>query len=232
MQFLQRLQAEKDRKKQAGWDVEDRELNKRYKEAQITNLNEPNIAPPKPIKLPSNVTPKMVKSFMGRLGYPQEAIDGVDDMTPEDLFKTWEDVQKAYNSQTLAGKKIPAKPPTPKGAFQAKKLDADAKRMAEAGRMYAVAWQSVAGGPNAMLMTRELAEYRRIAENFQDAANEIMAMKDRIDDEGELSEQDYAKLQALLKVTAATRTKNTPTPSDKPKTDAEKKLPPGFVIQK
>ena len=40
MQFLQRMQAEKDRKKQAGWDVEDREMNKRVKEAQIRNLDE------------------------------------------------------------------------------------------------------------------------------------------------------------------------------------------------
>ena len=78
MQFLQRLQAEKDRKKQEGWDIEDRGMKKKLTEAQIRNYDE--TTPVKAVEPKSDISPVMLKSIMKRLDYPEESILEVDTM--------------------------------------------------------------------------------------------------------------------------------------------------------
>jgi hypothetical protein len=93
----------------------------------------------------------------------------------------------------------------------------------------AVLTQLLSNPDKAMLAGDKVEEYQKIVNRYEEAADEIEAMKTRLDENGELDEKDYARLQSLLKVPAAIRTGP---PKPKPVGDAEKKLPAGFVIQK
>ena len=65
MQVLNQIAGNKRRKQEEAWELEDRDTNKRYKEAQISNLYETKPTPePKPA---SKVSPLMLKSMMKRL---------------------------------------------------------------------------------------------------------------------------------------------------------------------
>jgi hypothetical protein len=64
MQVINQLAALKKQKQQEGWEVEDRDINKRYKEAQISNLYEtpqPREPAQKGYPLPPNVRKQVAK---------------------------------------------------------------------------------------------------------------------------------------------------------------------------
>jgi hypothetical protein len=213
--LLAQMAGQKEQKKQAEWDIEDRDLNTRYKNAQISNLYE--TTPPKATKIPSNVTPKMVKSFMGRLDYPQEAIEGVDSLTPEDLFKTWEDVQAAYNRQVAAGKKVPKTAPSQVGKQHLAKLKLAIDRVEKRKAPFTAALSQLWGNPDKMIGSEQHVKWLQEENNkIDEQASTIALLAQEVDETGELSEESQKKLDSILRFRSMYRAPQKKTYADGP----------------
>jgi len=164
----------------------------------------------------------------------REAKDYMDPMTQRFLDRMDEKKKNKFELAKIAaqneGKVQVAgikKAATAKGTSQLKNLESAAKRIEAYSRMYEGALTQLMANPlNAQQAGPKVEEYRNIAEGFRNAAT-----KTRIDENGELDDKDYARLQALLKVPQAIRTG-----ANKPKTNKgsspEDLLPQGFKIIK
>jgi len=233
MQFLSRMEADKRKKKEAGWELEDRDLKKRYTEAQISNLYETRPTPePKPI---SNVTATQVKSLMGKLGYPEEVITEVDSMNDIARRDTWGKLQDHLKSLQLQGAKIPRTAATPKGKQQAaalkSALDVVQRRLAP---ITGALTQLYSNPEHAMLSQERISWLEKEQEKINEQVGAIASMINNIDESGELTDQQFVQLNTILKYQRTYRPypKREPPKKEPPKTEAEKKLPAGFTIQK
>lgn len=104
MQVLNQIAALKDKKQQNEWDIEDREINKKYKEAATANLLEPNIAPkqdkPKGYQLPAGVR-KQVAQYHG---FKDEAeYDQYDPQMQQKMFEEYLDAKQEAAKFGLKG---------------------------------------------------------------------------------------------------------------------------------
>jgi hypothetical protein len=79
-----------------------------------------------------------------------------------------------------------------------------------------------------MLSESRIEQLQGQAEEVERQEGEIAAMMNSVDEAGELSEEQLRDLNLILKWQVRYRTTQRPLP----KTEAEKKLPPGFSIQK
>jgi hypothetical protein len=229
MQFLQRLQAEKDRKKQAGWDVEDREMNKRVKEAQIRNYDE--TTPVKAVEPKSDISPVMLKSIMKRLDYPEESILEVDTMNQPARAAAWAKAQGDFAARQLQGLKVPKTAASQKGKLQQAQLKAALDTVKSRGTRYNAALSQLYANPDkGMLVQDKIEQYEKMLDDIERQSGEIASMMNNIDETGELSEDQLRDLNLILKWKVTYRNTRRPIPGAA--TDAEKKLPPGFVIQK
>ena len=228
MQVLNQIAALKEKKQQGEWDIEDRDLNKRYKEAQIGNLQEPNYTPKveKPI---SQVSPVQVKTMMKRLGYPDEAITEVDTMNDVALKDTWGKLQDHFRQITSGGGKVPSKAATAKGRLQQQQLKNALDVVKARGTRYNAALSQLYANPDkATLAQDKILEYETTLDDIEKQMGEIASMMNNIDESGELTEQQFAQLNTILKFKRSYK----PYRPAAPKTEAEGKLPPGFTIQK
>lgn len=230
MQFLARREQEKQKKKQAEWDIEDRDLKKRVAEAQISNYYETKPTPePKPI---SKVSPVQVKSLMKRLSYPDEVITEVDTMNDVALRDTWGKLQDHLKSLQLQGMKIPKTNLTAKGKFHAAQLKSALEIVRSRKKVPESALIQLLGNPDkGMLSGDKIKELQETAEEIEFQEGEIGAMMNTLDENGELSEKQLRDLLVILKWKKRFKAMPKITPAQ-PKTEAEKKLPAGFTIQK
>jgi hypothetical protein len=228
MQWMARREAEKQKKKQETWDVEDRELKKRLTEAQISNYYETKPTPvPKPV---SKVSPIQVKSLMKRLNYPEEAIAEVDTMNEPALKETWGKLQDHFKQITSSGGRVPATAATAKGRLQLTRLKYALDTVKERKARFTGALTQLYANPEkSMLVQEQISEYEKRLEEIEKQQGEIASMMNNIDESGELTEDQFIKLNTILKFGRSYTPYRPKTP---PKTDAEKKLPPGFTIKK
>lgn len=225
-QFILRKRAEEEQKKQAQWDVEDRELNKRVKEAQIRNYDE--VAPAKVEKPTSKVSPVQVKSMMKRLQYPDEAVAEVDTMNEVALKDTWAKLQDHFRQITSSGGRVPATAQTAKGRLQYQKLKSALDVVKSRKNRYNAALSQLYAYPERGAFAQgQIAEYEKTLDDIEMQEGEIASMMNNIDETGELTEQQFIQLNTILKF----KKSYAPRPKAKEQTEAEKKLPPGFTIK-
>jgi hypothetical protein len=227
MQVLNQIAGNKRKKKEEGWELEDRELGKRYKEAQISNLYE--TTQPREVKPTSKVSPQMVKSMMTRLDYPQEVIAEVDTMNEPALSAAWAKTQSDFASRQLQGIKVPRTAATQKGRIQYQRLKAALDTVKARKRVSESSLIQLLGNPErTMLSESRIEQLQGQAEEVERQEGEIASMINSLDENGELSEEQLRDLYLILKWQVRYKTTKRPLPQ----TDAEKKLPAGFAIQK
>lgn len=147
-------------------------------------------------KIPRKVSKQAVKALMVRLNYPLTAIAGVEEMDDETLADTWDKLQAGFTSITTAGIR---KQPTTKGREQLNIINAAANRFREFGQVYRGALTQLMANPmNANLDPTRFKWLQDVVAQFNTTEGEIESMKSRIDEAGELSPEDYAKLQSLV----------------------------------
>ena len=101
MEFLARQEMEKQKKQQAGWDVEDREMKKKLTEAQMGNLDE--VTAPRPVaqkgyKLPASTLKEVSKYH----GFTDESEYGsYDPQFQQDMAKEYMDAKTAATARGL-----------------------------------------------------------------------------------------------------------------------------------
>jgi hypothetical protein len=169
----------------------------------------------------------------------REAKDYVDPMTKRFLDKMDDKRKQKFELEKIAAQNKGRldvagvkKAATAKGTSQLKNLETAAKRIEAYSRMYEGALTQLMANPLAAQQAGDKVEqYRNIAEGFRNAGAEIEAMKTRIDENGELEDKDYARLQSLLKVPQAIRTGANKKSSLGP-SSPEDSLPSGFKIIK
>lgn len=219
MNFLNQIEAGKRKKKEEAWELEDRDLNKRYKEASIRNLDEVKPTPePKPV---SKVSPLMVKSLMKRLDYPEESIQEVDTMNDPALSSTWGKLQDHIKTLQTQGLKIPKTAPTQKGKLQQAQLRSALGVIKDRGTRYNSALSQLYANPDkGMLASGQIAEYEGILDELERQSGEVAAMMNSLDENGELSEEQLRDLFLILKWKRRYRT-IPKGPTDAPKSKAE-----------
>ncbi len=226
-QFMARMAAEKQRKQAEQWEVEDRDLNKRVKEAQIRNYDE--TAPPKEAKPTSKVTPAAVKNMMKRLDYPDEVIAEVDSMNEPALAASWAKVQTDFAARQQAGMRVPRTASTPRGKLQQAQLKSALDVVKGRKTRFNDALSRLYANPEKSILSEgRIAEYEKALDEIERQEGEIASMMNNIDESGELTEQQFMRLNTILKFKMSY---NPYRPKPKTGTDAEKKLPPGFTIE-
>jgi hypothetical protein len=169
----------------------------------------------------------------------REARDYMDPMTKRFLDKMDDKKKQKFELEKIAAQnegRIQVagikKATTAKGTSQLKNLESAAKRVEAYSRMYEGALTQLMANPLTLQQAGGKAEeYRNIAEGYRNAAAEIEAMKTRLDENGELEDKDYARLQSLLKVPQSIRTGANRKHLSWNKSP-EDSLPPGFKIIK
>lgn len=234
MSFYQNLKNSKNEKEAKAVAEWERMLKERLTEAQINNLNEPNQRPvvDKPI---SKVTPVQVKTLMKRLGYPEEAITEVDSMNDPALRDTWGKLQDHFKILQTQGMKVPTTPATTKGRLQLMRLKYAQDLVEKRKATYSGALTQLLANPDKAMLTPGITEeLQKKIDEIDTQAGEIASMMNNIDESGELTEDQFMKLNTILKFKSSYKPyiPTNPKPTPKPKTDAEKKLPEGFTIQK
>jgi hypothetical protein len=225
LEFLARVAGQKEKAKQDEWAVEDRDLNKRVKEAQIRNYDE--VAPVKAATPTSKVSPVMVKSLMKRLSYPDEAVLEVDTMNDPALKDTWAKLQQDFATRMNTGLRVPNTAATPKGKQQVLTLKAAAETVKGRKARYSGALTQLYANPDkGMLVTDKIKEYESALEKIEEQEGEIVSMMNNIDESGELTEEQFKRLNTILKFRASYQ------PMPKFKNDATNKLPAGYTIIK
>ena len=198
MQFMNRMMAEKQRKQEEQWGIEDRDLQKRLTEAQISNYME--TTPPKPVAPISNVTSAQVKALMKRLSYPQEAIDEVDTMNDVARKETWAKLQDHFKQITTSGGKVPATAATARGRLQQARLKAALDTVKSRKTFISGGLTQLYSDPEkAMLGAELITKLRAELEAIERQEGEIASMMNNIDESGELTEQQFAQLNTILK---------------------------------
>ena len=232
------LQEAKDRKTTEAQMAEEQRWQEQLKPLQIRQMEagvkkteaEAERAGREPTERPvSRVGPAQVKSLMKRLEYPDEAVLEVDTMNELALRDTWGKLQDDFARRKLQGMKIPSKAPTDKGRLQLTQLKhaldvvRGRKRVPEA-----VLTQLLSNPDKAMLVEGRADELQKLVEEIEKQEGEIATMMNILADDGELSEERFKTLFMILNW----KMRHKRTPTAVPATEAEKKLPPGFVIQK
>jgi len=216
-QVYKNLQSGRDRRKAEEIEKEERMWKHALTAAQIKNLNEPNIAP-REVKPTSIVSKDMVRSLMKRLEYPDEAIAEVETMNEPALAETFKRLQDDFSKRGVQGARVPRVATTDVGKKQWKNIDSAVKLINAKAKRYESAWTALTGRPDLAVSSPGRAEeLNKIIRSYEKAAGELEAMKSRIDDEGELSPQDYAKLQSTLKVIEYLEARGVMPPSAAPK---------------
>jgi hypothetical protein len=198
MQVLNQIAALKEKKQQGEWDIEDRDLNKRYKEASIRNLDEVRPSPePKPV---SKVSKEMVKSLMKRLDYPGESLLEVDTMNDLALSNTWGKLQDHFKTLQAQGAKIPKTALTPKGKFHAAQLKSALEIVRSRKKVPESSLIQLLGNPEKSMFSEDkINELQGIASELELQEGEIGAMMNTLDENGELSEEQLRDLLLILK---------------------------------
>ena len=227
MQVLNQIAGNKRKKKEEAWELEDRALNKRYKEAQISNFLE--VPPAKEIKPTSKVGAGMVKNMMKKLDYPDEVIAEVDTMNEPALAQAWAKTQEDFAARQRAGMRVPKTAASQKGRIQYQQLKAaldvvKARKKVPEGALI----QLQADPEKTMLAASSIQQLQEQVARLEEQEGTIASMMNNIDESGELTEEQFKQLNTILKF----RTTYRPFVPQKPKTEAEKKLPQGFTIQK
>jgi hypothetical protein len=226
----QNLSGAKDRKKSEQTEAEDREWKKLLTAAQIRNLDEERPVPQPKVQQPtSKVSPLMVKNMMKKLDYPDEVISEVDTMNEPALAAAWAKTQQDFAARQQAGLRVPKTAATQKGKTQQAQLKAaldvvksrKARYSAALGQLYANPEKAIQAGG-------QVQQYESIVDEIERQEGEIASMMNNIDETGELTEQQFAQLNTILKFKMSYRPYS---PKPKPKTEAESKLPPGFTIK-
>jgi len=122
MQFLQRMQAEKDRKKQEGWDVEDRGMKKQAAEANVaeTKANTERLLRPPAEPKPRGYTlpPSVLKEVAKYHGFTNESeYDSYDPQLQQDMAKEYMDAKAMAAARGLKFT------PNKQGALKLKMID-------------------------------------------------------------------------------------------------------------
>ena len=227
MQVLNQIAGNKRKKKEEAWGLEDRELDRRYKEAQISNLYE--VPAPKEVKPTSKIGPQMVKNMMKKLDYPDEVIAEVDTMNEPALAAAWAKTQDDFAARQRVGMRVPRTAASQKGRIQYQQLKSaldtvKARKKVPEG----VLIQLQADPDKAMLAGGLVQQLQDQVAKLEEQEGTIASMMNNIDESGELTEEQFKQLNTILKFRATYR----PYVPPKPKTEAEKKLPQGFTIQK
>ena len=198
LEFLARMAGQKEKAKQDQWAVEDRDLDKRYKEAQMSNLYETNQSrEPKPT---SEVKPQMVKNMMKKLDYPDEVITEVDTMNPPALAAAWAKTQQDFAARQLQGMKVPKTAASPKGKLQQAQLKAALDTVKGRKARYNAALSQLYANPDkAMLVQDKIVDYEKTLDDIETQEGEIASMMNNIDESGELTEDQFRNLNVILK---------------------------------
>jgi hypothetical protein len=224
MQVINQLAALKKQKQQEGWEVEDRDINNRYKEAQISNLYE--TPQPKEVKPTSKVSSAMVKSLMKRLDYPSESLLEVDSMNDPALAATWAKLQQDFATRENTGMKVPKTPPSQVGKQHLAKLKVALDTVTKRKAPFTAALSQLWGSPDKMIGSEQHVKWlQEENDKIEEQSSAIALMAQEIDETGELSEESQKKLDSILRFRSMYR-------APQKKTDAESGLPPGFKIIK
>jgi hypothetical protein len=204
LEFLARMAGQREQKKQDEWAVEDRDLKKKLTEAQISNYGETTQRPePKPM---SKVSPIMVKSLMKRLDYPEESVLEVDTMNDPALKDTWAKLQQDFAQRNLQGMRVPKTAASPRGKLQQAQLKSALDTVKARGTRYNAALSQLYANPDkGMLAQDKIAEYEKYLDDIERQAGEIASMMNNIDESGELTEDQFVKLNTILKFKSSYR---------------------------
>ena len=230
--------AEKEAADEKFWKDYLRQLGMKKTRAEIkeTEANTQKLLqPPKEVEPKSMVSPAMVKTLMKRLDYPDEAVLEVDSMNAPALAKTWDKLQSDFASRQLQGLRVPRVAATQKGKQQLSQLKYALDTIkSRKTRFNAALSQLYANPEKSILAASQIKEYEDKLNAIELQEGDIASMMNTLDDNGELSEEQLRDLNMILKWKlrfSDVAAKPIPKPMA-PKTEAEKKLPPGFTIQK
>jgi hypothetical protein len=220
MEFINRVQADKEKKKQAQWDIEDRELKKKLTEAQISNYYETSPSR-QPAQKGYKVPPQTLKEVANYFKFPESEWGQYDPEMQKDMVAKY---------LTIKGQKPNAvKPPTPKGVEQAKKLKIAMDLVAKRKAPYVAGLSQLYGNPDKEALFPERTSYlQRQVDLIDEQAGAIALMLATLEDKGELSDEDAKKLDSILRFRSMYRPPQKK--KEEKKTEAESKLPPGFQI--
>jgi len=198
LEFLARIAGQKEKKKQEGWDIEDRELKKRLTEAQISNYGETaQRAEPKPM---SRVSPIMVKNMMKKLDYPDEVLAEVDTMNEPALAAAWAKTQQDFAQRQLRGLGVPKTAASARGKLQQAQLKAALDTVKGRKSRYNAALSQLYANPDkGMLVEDKIVSYEKTLDDIEAQEGEIASMMNNIDETGELTEDQFMKLNTILK---------------------------------
>lgn len=198
LEFLARLAGQKEQKKKEQWEMEDRDINKRYKEAQISNLGETTQrAEPKPM---SKVSPIMVKNMMKKLDYPDEVVAEVDTMNEPALAAAWAKTQQDFAQRSLQGLRVPKTAASNKGKLQQAQLKAALDTVKGRKARYNAALSQLYANPDkGMLVQDKIVDYEKTLDDIETQEGEIASMMNNIDESGELTEDQFRNLNTILK---------------------------------
>jgi hypothetical protein len=204
LEFLARMAGQKEKAKQDEWAVEDRDINKRYKEAQIRNYDE--ATPAKVVVPTSKVSPIMVKNMMKKLDYPDEVVSEVDTMNEPALAAAWTKTQQDFAARQLQGIRVPKTAASQRGKLQQAQLKAALDTVKSRGTRYSAALSQLYSNPDkGMLVEDKITGYEKTLDDIERQAGEIASMMSNIDESGELTEDQFAKLNTILKFKSSYR---------------------------
>lgn len=213
--------ARKENKRQLQMEEEDRALKKRLVEAQISNYAEPNYYQHAEKEIP-DYPAEQVKSLATKLNYPQEFIDSIPGMNKSARSNAMAKLLDEVRALGTAGKRLPTKAPTEKGKRQQRALELGSKMVNGWANQYRTAQGQLEANPQlAAMAPGKIDELRNKVLRYESVAGEIQAMLSNIDDNGELSEADYARMVSILKNPANIETAGIGMPKATPTKKAE-----------
>jgi len=102
MQFLSRMEADKRKKKEAGWELEDRQMAKELNKARVSDLTRPPTPPREPAQKGYVLPPSVRKKVALFHGFTDESeYDAYDPKFQEDLFNEYAESEKMARSRGL-----------------------------------------------------------------------------------------------------------------------------------
>jgi hypothetical protein len=155
----------------------------------------------KPQKPLFNITPEAVKSFAKEIGYPDSALAGIESWSQPALDKTWADLNDTYRSLKVQGLiQAGKKPATARGKQQLASLNTAAKMVEARIAPYKTALGQLMSNPQLEIYAPERSgELQKRISELDAMAGEIESMKNNLDETGELTPEQFMRVNTILK---------------------------------